>query len=327
MSKSITCRLYELLIVGVFVASVAFIGPARGGEIPESQDPIKVILHDWTGQIVVAKVSGEILVRMGYNVEYVTSPMVPAMNAMGEGDLHLNTDQWLLSLLPLYEELSGKGQLVSLGRLGLVGNETLYYPGYVEADCPGLPNWEALKNCAALFAVPETDPKGRVVDYPEEWTSEMPLRLEALDLDYVPLPAGGEGALIAEIRGAFARNEPLLINFWEPHWIFSQFDLRGVKFPEWHPDCEENPSWGLNPEKTFDCTGRTPRIEKVVWHGFEEKWPAAFRFIQSFKFTNADQAPLTLRVDVDGEPLDDVVKSWVDENKDKWQPWVDAATM
>ena len=39
----------------------------------ESQDPIKLTLHDWTGQLITTKIMGEVLKKLGYNVEYVVA--------------------------------------------------------------------------------------------------------------------------------------------------------------------------------------------------------------------------------------------------------------
>jgi ABC-type proline/glycine betaine transport system substrate-binding protein len=46
----------------------------------------------------------------------------------------------------------------------------------------------------------------------------------------------------------------------------------------------------------------------------------------AFTFSNAEQAPLIKRVDVDKESLESVAKSWVDANEAKWHPWVDEAS-
>lgn len=315
-----TRRLTVLACAALLAAAVS---PAAMAQ--DSPDPIKVILHDWTGHIVSGRMMGEVLRKAGYNVEYVSSPMVPAINAMAEGDLHLNAEQWLVSLLPVYEKLAANGQVVSLGPLGIEGIETLYYPAYVEPDCPGLPSWEALKSCFGIFATPETAPKGRLVDQPAEYTSEMPQRMEALGLQFTSVPAGGEGALIAEVKGAYARKQPVLVYLWEPHWIFNEYDLRRLAFPEWNEACEKDPAWGINPEKTFDCGGAKPRIEKVVWSGFEKKWPGAFAVVRAAVITNQDVSKLMQKVDVDGMKPEDAVSEWIAANQSKWQPWVDAA--
>jgi glycine betaine/proline transport system substrate-binding protein len=100
-----------------------------------------------------------------------------------------------------------------------------------------------------------------------------------------------------------------------------------VEFPKWEEVCETDPAWGLSKEKTFDCGAPAPDIEKFVWPGLKDKFPAAYKFLKAFQFTNQDQGPLMKAVDVDGRPAPEVAKEWVDQNKAKWEPWVQAATM
>ena len=37
---------------------------------PESTDPIRIVTNNWTSQVVLANVVGQLLQKMGYNVEY-----------------------------------------------------------------------------------------------------------------------------------------------------------------------------------------------------------------------------------------------------------------
>lgn len=39
----------------------------------ESKDPIKIITNNWTSQLVLANVVGQILQSQGYNIEYKSS--------------------------------------------------------------------------------------------------------------------------------------------------------------------------------------------------------------------------------------------------------------
>jgi len=48
-------------------------GMAVAADVPESDEPIKVILNDWTGQYVLAKIAGELLKKMGYTIEYFSA--------------------------------------------------------------------------------------------------------------------------------------------------------------------------------------------------------------------------------------------------------------
>ena len=51
-------------------ATAAVLGQsAQAQDVPESQDPITLALLEWTGQHISAKVAGNILEEMGYNVE------------------------------------------------------------------------------------------------------------------------------------------------------------------------------------------------------------------------------------------------------------------
>jgi glycine betaine/proline transport system substrate-binding protein len=294
--------------------------------VPESPDPIKFVLLDWTGNHLTNHIAGEILNRMGYTVEYVTTAQAAAWQGLGEGSLHVNMEQWLVTQRVAYDELKAQGKIADLGMLGLVGREAWYYPAYVAEKCPGLPEWQAIKECAAIFETSETAPKGRLVDFPEEWTPESPQWIEAFGFDLVAIPAGGEGAIIAELKSATARQEPVLVMFYEPHWAVGEYDLKAVELPKWDAACESDPAWGPVADKTMDCYQPDPTILKVASAGFEAKYPAAAAVLKNLTFDNAAQAPLIKRVDVDGETVDAVAKAWVDENKAIWEPWVAAAT-
>jgi glycine betaine/proline transport system substrate-binding protein len=317
----------RLLAAAGLVAAFAVAGPAEAGNVPESQDPIVLGKLDWTGQELTMEVAGEILRRMGYKVEFVTTTNVPLFQATADGEIHAFLEQWLVTTRHQFEEMVAAGKLENLGLLGLSGQEGWFYPPYVEAQCPGLPDWSALKDCAEIFATPETLPKGRIVDYPEEWTPDTSKWIDALGLDFVAVPSGGEGAIMAEVKSAVARQEPVLVMFWQPTWGVAEYDLRLVQLPAFDDACETDPAWGVNPEKTFDCGAPKPDIVKFVWPGFKDKYPAAYKFLQAFQFTNADQSPLMKAVDVDKQPARDVAVKWVDDNKAKWEPWVQAATM
>ena len=54
---------------------------------PESSDPIKLALHEWTGQHVSTYIAGEVLKKMGYTVEYVTAAYLPSATGLSDGNL------------------------------------------------------------------------------------------------------------------------------------------------------------------------------------------------------------------------------------------------
>lgn len=306
---------------------LAFSAPpaALAAEVPESDAPIKLAMNEWTGAHLTTAIAGEILKRMGYTVEYVTAGNIPSMHALSEDGLTATLEIWLNTVGDNYEKTLASGNTEDAGELGLDTREGWLYPTYVKEMCPGLPDWQALKDCTDLFVTPETAPMGRLVDYPADWPANNPERLAAFGLNFKAVPAGSEGSLIAEFRSAVERRQPVLMMFWSPHWLFNDFDAEFVNLPKYDPACIEDRSWGINPEKTYDCAWYSGKVRKLVWSGMKDKWPAAHRLLKSLTVTNGIQIPLMKAIDVDGVPLEKAINDWLDANGAVWKPWVEAA--
>jgi glycine betaine/proline transport system substrate-binding protein len=173
-------------------------GQARAGSVPESTDPIKLAINEWTGQHITTYIAGEILTRMGYKVEYVTAGSYPQYTGIADGSLAATLEIWDNNMGEIGPKEIAAGHVEPLGDAGLDPVEGWLYPDYVEAQCPGLPNWEALKNCADLFATTDTSPDGRFLDYPADWGDRGAKMIKALGLPFQSVPSGGEGNLVAE---------------------------------------------------------------------------------------------------------------------------------
>ena len=198
------------------LALFAAIAPAGAATVPESPDPIVIGKLDWTGQEITAEIAGEILRRMGYKVQFVQTTQVPLFQAVSDGQITAYLENWNQNSKKYYDEFTKDGRIEPLGATGLKGQEGWYYPDYVAEKCPGLPDWRALKKCADIFATPDTAPKGRLLDYPAEWTPDSNAWVKAWSLDLVTVPSGGEGSTAAEVKSASARKEPILLQWWEP---------------------------------------------------------------------------------------------------------------
>ncbi|MEC5324837.1 ABC transporter substrate-binding protein [Aurantimonas sp. A3-2-R12] len=322
--------MHQTLSVAAFAAvlSAAALSasPSPAQSVPESADPIVLSKLDWTGQFVTTEVAAEILRRMGYNVEILQTTQVPMIEAMKEGQITASLENWYQALAPQYQAATEAGEIVKFGPTGLEGSEGWYYPAYVEAKCQGLPDWHALKDCADIFATPETAPKGRLLDYPAEWNPDAQNWIDALGLDVVALPSGGEGSTAAELRSATLREEPILLQWWEPTWVATEFDLKRVMLDEGAEGCTAAEQAGIETRKSFDCTGGTIEIAKLAWPGLEEKWPAAYRFLEAYQMTNTMQGPMAMAIETEDRKPEDVAKEWVDQNEAVWKTWVDAAT-
>jgi glycine betaine/proline transport system substrate-binding protein len=308
------------LTTAMFVA-----GAAHAAELGATDEPIKLAINEWTGQHVTTHVAGEMLKAAGYEVEYVTAGMMNQFQALADGDITATLEIWSSNVSDEYARKVEEGTVVEIGDLGLDAKEGLAYPSHVEELCPGLPAWEALKDCAGVFATAETLPMGRLVDYPADWGTPGAERINGFDLPFKAVPAGSEGALISELRASTEKKSPLFIVFWQPHWAMSAYDVKFVDVPVGNEECFTDASWGPNPDATMDCGFSPTRIFKAAWSGMEEKWPAAYEILSNYQLAVEDQQPMMGAVDVDGGAVEEVVAEWMAANEDKWKPVVDAA--
>ena len=293
--------------------------------VPESEDPIKLAINEWTGQHISTHVAGEILKRMGYNVEFVTAGYYPQMQALEDNTISATMEIWSSNIGEHYDKALASGNVEEIGDLGLVPVETWYFNNAAKEKCPGLPSYTALNDCVEVFANAETYPQGRLVDYPADWGTSNVDRIAGLELNYTSVPAGSEGALVAELQGAEARQDPLLVMFWAPHWAHAVVPLTNVELPPYEAGCHDDASVGVNPNATWDCDWERGYIKKMAWTGMKDKWPGAHKLLSAYTLTNDDQIPMMNAIDQEGKKLEDVVTAWVDANEAKWKVWADAA--
>ena len=308
-------------------AIVAVMGSgAFAADLGAVDEPIKLAINEWTGQHVSTHVAGSMLEAAGYKVEYVTAGYMNMYQAMEDGELHGAMEIWSSNVSEDYAKKVEAGGVVELGDLGLDAKEGIAYPAHVAELCPGLPAWEALMDCAQVFTSAETIPMGRLVDYPADWGTPGADRMTGLALPFKAIPAGSEGALIAELRSSTEQKSPLLITFWQPHWAMSAYDVQFVDLPVGEDACFNDPAWGPNPNAVNDCDFAPSRIFKAGWSGMADKWPAAAEILSNYQLSVADQQPMMGAIDVDGGTVEDVVAEWMANNMDTWKPVVDAAT-
>jgi glycine betaine/proline transport system substrate-binding protein len=289
----------------------------------ESTDPIKLTLHDWTGQLITTNIMAAVLEEAGYNVELVQADYLAQFPGLESGDLHIAMELWETTAAEAMEASLATGNTTSFGPTGMQGKEEWWYPIYMKEQCPGLPDWKALNDCAELFATPETAPKGRYLGGPVTWGGFDEERIAALGLNYEVIHAGTDAAMFAELESAYQRQAPILLWIYAPHWAPIKYEGEWVEFPPYSDECYNDPAAGENPAATHDCGKPTGGIMKVGWAGLADKWPGAAKAITAFQLTNDDMGAMVGKVDVDGMSIDDVVDEWMTANEAVWTTWIE----
>jgi glycine betaine/proline transport system substrate-binding protein len=288
----------------------------------ESTDPIKIITNNWTSQLVLANVVGQILQSQGYNIEYKSSDTQLQYTALAAGDMDFQVEVWEGSQAEAFTKAVGAGAL-DLGSHEAVTREDWWYPSYMNEMCPGLPDWKALDACAAKLATAETGTKGRFVGPPADWGKHYSERIQALKMNFQEVPVGQAATLWAELQAAYDRKEPVVLFNWTPNFIEAKFEGQFVEFPKYEADCFTDPKWGMNPDAIYDCGAPAQGyLKKAGSKQLGEKWPKAAEFLKKVNFTNPQIAAAAAMVDVDGMTPEDAAKKWVADNEATWKTWL-----
>ena len=290
----------------------------------ESTDPIKLTLHDWTGQLITTQIMGEVLKKAGYSVEFVQADYLAQFAGLESGDLHVAMEIWETTGREAMDAATATGKVESLGETGMQAKEEWWFPEYMKEKCPGLPNWEALKSeaCAEAFSTAETAPKGRYLGGPVTWGGFDDERVEALDLPFEVVHAGTDAALFAELESAYQRQAPILLWIYAPHWAPAKYKGEWVEIPEYTKECYTDAAWGSNADMAYDCGKPFGPIWKVAWSGLKDKWPGAHQAIKAFNVGNDEMGAMITKVDLDGKKVEEVVAEWVGANEAKWSEWI-----
>lgn len=290
----------------------------------DSSDPIVIPLHNWSSQIVMSHVVGQIFESMGNSVEYVSTDSQAVYESIRLGDVTLELEVWEGAYGAAFRAAQEKGGIVDAGDHEAVTREDWWYPLWTKEACPGLPDWEALNECAAVFATPETGDKGRFLGGPVDWLKHDQERVEGLDLNFTVVNAGSAAALWAEVGAAERTKKPVVVFNWTPNFAEAVWPGEFVEFPEWVEGCDKDPSVGPNPETTYDCGNpANGYLKKAAWEGMEEKWPDAYAVLTKISFTNPQIAELAKMVDVDEMEPEEAATVWLEENEDVWSAWVE----
>lgn len=282
--------------------------------------PVKIALNNWSSQLVLSHIYGQLLSQQGVEVEYVQTKVDEQWGALGHGVLHVQVEVWEGTMQAPFDRLVGSKRILDMGTYKATTREEWWYPKYVEAHCPGLPNWQALKTCAHVFAQQKGGP-GVYISGPWEKPDKARVRALGLNFDVRVVPAGDD--LWVELDKAFKQKRPVVLFNWSPNWVESQYQGAFVEFPDYHPDCETDPSWGVNPKYLYDCGNpKGGWLKKAAWTGLKSVSPCAFTVLKNLQLNNQQISDMAALIDVNQLSYFQAAQQWIKQNSSTWQAWV-----
>jgi glycine betaine/proline transport system substrate-binding protein len=254
----------------------------------EAERPVDVAWFPWDEDIAVTYLWKNVLERRGYQLNLKQMDVGPVYTGLASGDLDLNFDAWLPYAQKNYWD-QNKEKLVDLG--------TWYEPTSLEVAVPSyvkdVKSYEDLKGKAGLF-------DGKIIGI-EPGTGEMNLLKTkvlpgyGLDKEYQVVD-GSTPAMLAELKRAYARKEPVAVVLWSPHWAYSQYGLTKLK----------------DDKKLF---GEGNTIRTIANEKFPERYPRLTEWIKKFRMTEDELGTLEAEINKRGQGHEEeAVAAWLKEH-------------
>ncbi len=307
--------------VGAIVAGIMLAFSAGTISAADSSSPIVIPTHNWSSQVVMAYVIGGIFKSMGNNVEYVSADTQAVYESIRQGDVTISHEVWQSTFGKSFYAAMAKGGIIDAGNHDTISLEEVGVPQWViDQDlCPGLPNYEALKNCKDVFATVDSGGKGRILDGPQSWHGvEYTDRVEALlGDDWVVKFAGSADALWAELAAAKKEGRGTIVFNWTPNFT----DKEGYAFIEW-------PAYYLGCRKQdggdSKCGSPIGWLKKAANWKFPKTHPAAYMAFSRMSFTAGHIGGMAALVDIDKMTHQDAAEAWLAANEAVWKPMIGA---
>ncbi len=306
-------------LAGAMMASTAY------AEGCGSDDPIIIPTHNWSSQIVMSHVVGQLFEKIGCEVEYTSTDSQAVYEAVRIGDATLELEVWEGSFATSFNAALDKGGILDAGTHAAVTREEWWYPSYVEELCPGLPDWQALAACSDKFARADSGGKGVYIDGPVEWLHDTK-RIESLGMDFITVNVGSAAALWAELEAAAKNKDPIVMFNWSPNFTDALYGGSFIEFPAFDEKCKVDASWGINPEMTNDCGSPAGGyLKKAAHYEMPVKWPAAYKALTRISFDTNQVGTMAMYVDIDEMEHADAAARWIEENEAVWSLWLYAS--
>jgi glycine betaine/proline transport system substrate-binding protein len=296
---------------------------ASSAGVPDnSGTTVNISVSPWVGSSANVAVAQVLLEdQLGYTVETTEIDEYAQFPALANGDLSATLEVWPSGHAKDYKKyIESSNGVVDGGPLGVTGQIGWWVPTYMLTDHPELATWEGLKTNAELFKTAESGSAGQLLDGdPSFVTFDQPIA-DNLGLNLKVVYGGSEAAQLTALKTAYAKQDPILMYFWTPHWAQEKYDLTNIELPEVTEECTQA---ALDDPDRYACAYPQDDLYKAFNSDLEADAPAAFAFLSAMSYTNADQDGIALDISEGMEPTA-AAQKWIDANPTVWQPWVDA---
>jgi len=321
------------LLGGSLLALAALTGSAYGAE---KTAPIHFGDITWESGSLITEILRTIVEKgYGYPTDKLPGSTVSLEAALAKNDIQVIGEEWA-GRSPAWVKAEAEGKVHGLGNIVKGATEGWWVPEFViKGDpergikplAPDLKSVSDLPKYKDVFKDPESPDKGRFLNSPTGWTSEIvntqKLKAYKLNDSYVNFRTGSGAALDAEVASSIRRGKPVLFYYWSPTPLLGRFKLIKLEEPPFNEAAWKTLADATDPNP-IGSSSLAARLAIGVSEPFRQQYPDLVSCFEKVDL-HIDELNKTLgEMSEKRQEPSVVAKSFLKDHPEVWTAWVPA---
>ncbi|WP_440091869.1 ABC transporter substrate-binding protein [Pseudomonas syringae] len=302
----------------------------------EKTTPIQFGALTWESGSLITEVLRTIVEKgYGYPTDSLPGSTVSLETALAKNDIQVIAEEWA-GRSPVWVKAEAEGKVFGLGDIVKHADEGWWVPEYVikgdaakgiKPMAPELKSVEDLARYKDVFKDPESPEKGRFLNSPSGWTSEIvntqKLKAYGLNDSFINFRTGSGAALDAEVAAAIRLGKPVLFYYWSPTPLLGTYKFIKLEEPAFDAEAWKTLTDASNPNPR-GTSSLAATLSIGVSAEFSKQYPELVSVFKQVDF------PIGLL----NQTLSDMSKKHEDpkvaatrflkQNQDVWKAWLPA---
>lgn len=257
-----------------------------------SKGKVKLAYVEWSDAVVATNIAKAVLEQAGYTVE--TTPLAAAAmwQAVATGEADAMMAGWLpVTHKAYYDKLKNQVELVT-------PNVTGARLGWATPDYTDLKSIEDLKTKGA-----EIDKKVIGIDPGAGLMRASEKAIKDYGLSDIKLVEGSDATMVAALKDAISKKQPIVVTAWTPHWMFARWNLRYLNDPK-------------------ESLGAEEAVYTVARKDLAKDMPEVHKILKNMKFSLDEEQKVMVWNEEPGAKPAETAARWVKENPEIVKSWL-----
>ena len=270
-------------------AAVTALGrPARAA----GKGTVRIAYVEWADTVVATNILAAVLKQAGYDVRQTPVSGAAMWEAVASGDADCMVSAWLPAThAAYYAKLKNKVDLLGPNIEGAK-------IGWVVPDYVTVGSIADLNANASMFGgkVIGIDPGAGLMRASEKAMTEY-------NLGSMQLVEGSDATMVATLKDAITRKQPIVVTGWTPHWMWAAYKLKYL----------------ADPKNVF---GGDEMVYSAVRKGLAKDMPEVHTILSRFKLSLPEEQEMMLKNQASGVDPAKTAAEWVNQHPDVVKSWM-----